>query len=158
MKNKRMMNSKRGFTFLEILMCVVLLAFAIIPMASLMMRESQATAMGRTRTFALHLASNIIERVKMEELEAIKVSFGTPAAAEAAISSIEELNRPSDSDIYNSLMNDFIRTATLEIDPASNGRKAVLKVQIKWDEKGHPRQIERAIIIVDSHFPAGKAD
>lgn len=139
-------------------MTVVMLSLAIIPMSGLMLKESRQTAMGRTRTFALHLASNMIERFKMEHLNALKIMLDNPTSSQGAISSIRELNPTADSPEFNQMMNMFKRTAWLEIDPASNGRKAVLKVQVQWDERGHKRQLERSIIIINSYFPTGKAN
>ena len=152
------LDSKRGFTFVEVMMTVVLLSLAIIPMASLMQKETRDTKMGRDRTFALHLASNIIERLKMEHIDALRINFSDPSLAQAALENLPELNRSCVHPSFMQMKEKFQSQAYLEFDSASNGRKAVLKVEVMWVESGHDRKVKRSLVLVNTVFPAGKAE
>ena len=85
-------NRKQGVTMLEIALAVVLLALAIVPMMGLLQNETKQTALNRNRIFAHHLANNIIERLRMEPLAALKGKLTDRESSQAYLASLELLN------------------------------------------------------------------
>ncbi len=134
---------------LEIALAVVLLALAIVPMMGLLQNETRQTALNRNRIFAHHLANNIVERLRMEPLSALKSKLTDRDSSQAFLANLELLNPPPPDGGYESLMKKFRRYAWLDIGSGADDGKVVLTVEVEWDERKHTRLVKTNFLLVD---------
>lgn len=142
-------------TFVEIALAVLILSLAIVPMVSLLITETRETRLSRDRIVASHLASNILERFRMEPVETLSVALDTMEAGRDFVASDPLLTPDPLPEGYKAYLDRFERFALFELDEGAGGRKGTLKAIVRWSEKGFPRELSMGTVLVDSDFPGG---
>lgn len=66
---KRFHNSKKGFTFLEILAALVILSIALVPMMTWMPTNIQTRLAAEQRTTAIFLAQGLMEQLRYQIIQ-----------------------------------------------------------------------------------------
>ncbi len=91
MMSNDMSSRNRGFTLIEVMVALVVLAVGLLGMASLMVRSQQSNEGAYSRSQATILAYDIVERMRANKMpasaqETRKVSYATQASAYALAS------------------------------------------------------------------------
>ncbi len=76
---RRKLNKDAGFSLLELLIAVVILAIIVIPMLNLFLSSNKLNIRSRQTLRATTLAQDIMEGLKAYDIEELKAQFKTPA-------------------------------------------------------------------------------
>ncbi len=76
---RRKLNKDAGFSLLELLIAVVILAIIVIPMLNLFLSSNKLNIRSRQTLRATTLAQDIMEGLKAYDIEELKAQFNTPA-------------------------------------------------------------------------------
>lgn len=148
-----MVRRNKAFSFVEIVIAIGILAFAMIP---LMMSSQQSTRIQRYNIYRVtgtNLANATMERFKNLKYLDLEENFahGEDKAKEI-IENDPVLNTDGVSDEHREFINNFERSATFE-DVPNNDNLGLLTVKVSW--RPHPKQprttVELARVIVDWH-------
>lgn len=77
--DRRKLNKDAGFSLLELLIAVVILAIIVIPMLNLFLSSHKLNIRSRQTLRATTLAQDIMEGLKAYDIEELKAQFNTPA-------------------------------------------------------------------------------
>lgn len=142
-------------TFAEIALAVLILALAIVPMVSLLISGTRETRLSRDRIVAAHLASSMLERFRMEPVQTLSVVFDSMEAGRDFVAADPLLTPDPLPPGYGPFLDRFERFVLFELDSDSGGRKGTLKAIVRWEEKGHRRELSMGTVLVDPVFPGG---
>jgi len=144
------MARRRGITMLEIVLTVCLLALAIIPVIGSLQTESRQTSMNRDRIFAHHLATNVIERLRMERPSALATVLDDRAASTIYLNELDTINPTAPSPDFATMFPRFRRSAWVEAGSGVDAGKYTLNVLVEWTEAGHDRQLHMNLLLVEA--------
>ena len=149
-------SSRKGVTLSGVLIATLLISLAVTPLMSLLITEQRATRWSKNRAFAVHLATNVVERFRMEKAEDLRYALDSLQAGKAFIATCPLLSPANFPPKYEKLLSSFERFALFVPGPRADERHGTLFVIVKWIEDGHSREVRQAIIITDPRFPGGK--
>jgi len=124
--------SHGGFTLLEVMVAMLLLAIALLGLMALQIRSVRSNAFSNCMTVASCFARNQIETLRSQSADDWdSLSDGT----------FTDTVRDIDKDSGAARMV-FTREWKIETDPNSNGRIRNVSVAVSWRQDGHPHQID----------------
>lgn len=135
--------TRRGATFAEIAIATLFLALAMVPLLDSILSGSRRTREDRNRVFATVLASNVLERYRLE-----RPAGAASAAADAAFDPALSPENPPEG--WAEMRDKF----QVETTATPGGDTAVLRVVVTWDEAGQTRRVEAATLLAET-FPGG---
>lgn len=144
--------NKKGATFFGVMLATVIISLAVIPLVASLIDQTRMTRVSRARIFATHLAHNMLERMRLENYNSVKVWLDSPQAGELFIQQDVLLSPPDASAKYRQMLSGFKREMVFaEVNP----RIGSLEAYVSWVEDGQSRRVRLATVLVDTNLPGG---
>ncbi len=171
---------RRGFSFVEIAIAVLILALGILPMIGVFIANSEETRANKNRSFAATLAASVLERYRKFRPSALDGKFGKTAITPEVIEGWEKskqlpetskelagdpLLTPPPAELKDEMQKDFFkrldsfhRVVSFEMVGKRMGK---LTCAVAWEESaaGHGKRVityTLATLLTDPIFPTGR--
>ena len=149
--------NRRGTTIISVMVTTCIIGLTIVPMASLLVTEGQQTRANRNRVFATHLARNMIERIRMERLEAMPLMVATEDDGKIFVAADEILSPQDVPASYVAMCKNFERTLVYKPAVDGDSGKGVIEAKVSWIEEGHKRTLQLSMLLIEEEsFGGGK--
>lgn len=138
-----------GFTLVEVSLAVVIMALALIPVASMIISSTRQTRFNEDQALAALLAAQILERYRDEPLDWLAANLREPApdriAGDPALSPRGDVLGQE----YMRYVDTFERHVTYV---PKDGATGVLVAEVRWRERGGAaRAVVEKLIVGRSH-------
>jgi len=139
-----------GFTMVEVLVALVVLAIGLLGIAALYLNSLQSGRTAIFRTEAVNLAADLADRIRMNRTA--QASYGTLYAdTEAVVGACETTGGCSDADLASTDLAEWKADIAARLPegegqvavtlPVAAGEPATYVVSIRWSEVGEPAKI-----------------
>ncbi len=139
----------RGTTLVSVMITTCIVGLAIVPMASLLLTESKQTRNNRNRVFAVHLARNMLERIRMEKLEPLSMLLATEEDGKIFVCADELLSATDLPEDYQAMCKAFQRSLVYKAAVDGDSAKGVLEAIVRWKEGTHQREFRLSTLITE---------
>lgn len=112
--------SSRGFTLLEVLIAVFVLAIGVLGLAALQITSKQAGAEAAQRTMAAHLAFDLLERMRLSA-RAVPPPLGDYVRLGSSLSTIDDLSSVADCAMTSCTPDELAAFDLLSVFSAASG-------------------------------------
>ncbi len=148
---------RKAFSFSEVLVAVLIVAFALVPILGLLSGNTRQVAFNQDSSVAQLLATQVLERYRYEDYGYLLEKFSSLEAGKSVIESDELLSSITEDlpPAAESLYGKFERYAVFK--ETVPGLRGVFEVVVKWKNmSGRDNSLKLRAVLYNREFHAGE--